>query len=610
MTKVISSWKTVVISRLQSKIRLLFLPLTAGAMISVLTCSAFAQSNGEDERGLGDLFNHTTYIKVPGPLPLARGDFTDIPSKISMRRFAPKPGNQYSQGSCVGWATAYASRTLIEAQQASSSTLPQSKPEIFSPSFIYNQLTTDASCKNGTYIHEALALMKSDGVSPLTDFPYVKNSCVDLPTSQERVRAGQFRIKGYNRLWSDGRNKHIAARRALAAGHPVVVGMAVSETFIYKISTHDGLYRPSHRDSIEALDLEKGYRKEHFFGHAMAVIGYDDAKFGGAFELINSWGTDFGKNGYVWVTYEDFNRFMRSGYEIVPLDPPAPKKTINLGAKLEVVQLDGSALKATFRSGHYVLNKPMPSGSRFRTSIKTDWPTNVYLIGGDKTGDYVELFPRNTAIEPHASKGATVLLPGPTEDYFSRLNETVGTDYYIVLLSQHALDIGVVSHDMKKGSGSPMARLNRVLGDALVKTDDIDFSKTRIGFKAASGEASVVPIILEISHVALNESKGDTIGPAIVLQEPALEAFDAAVDADLPVNVASRFVRLKGTAQDDSPIAQVVVKGARSSQFSSRGPFRAEFELPDGPGPHAIEITAKDDAGNTTQRVFNFVFTP
>ena len=31
--------------------------------------------------------------------------------------------------------------------------------------------------------------------------------------------------------------------------------------------------------------------------HAMCVVGYDDNKFGGAFLVMNSWGTGWGKGG-------------------------------------------------------------------------------------------------------------------------------------------------------------------------------------------------------------------------------------------------------------------------------------------------------------------------
>ena len=586
-------------------------PVSVSLVLSLVLSFAslsFAQDVSVADRGLGANYKKETYLKVPGPPPLARGDFTDIPSQVSLRHFAPSPGDQGAQGSCVGWATAYASRTLISAKANNSSSRPQNQSKIYSPSYIYNQLS-NGDCDGGSLISDALELMKVGGVAPLSDFPYDHGNCTSLPTAAQRARASEFRIKGYNRLWGSGHNKHIATRRALATGHPVVIGMGVSNAFM-RLGAGDGLYRPSRDDIAASDDIDLAFETGYLGGHAMAVIGYDDHHQGGAFELINSWGRQFGDGGYVWVTYDDFNRFVLDGYEIVPLDPPAPPKVVDMGARVEIVGLKGSLLEATLHQGRYNLDRPMPSGTRFRGRIKTEWPTNIYLIGGDRTGDYVALFPRDDAVEPHASKGATVLLPGPTEDYFTRLNDTVGADFYIILLSQNPLDIASVAQDMKAAGGTPSERLIRVLGDSLVRAEDIEFSASNIGFEAASGEASVVPLVIEIEHVAPSENNGDTEGPLIVLKEPALEAFDAAVDKNLPVKVESRFVRLRGSAQDESAIAQLVVEGALSLQFSSRGAFLAEFELPHGPGPHDIAISAEDESGNSTRKVFWFSFDP
>jgi len=44
-------------------------------------------------------------------------------------------------------------------------------------------------------------------------------------------------------------------------------------------------------------------------GHAMVVIAYDDEKYGGSFQILNSWGNSWGDNGKVWVPYRDFVKY-------------------------------------------------------------------------------------------------------------------------------------------------------------------------------------------------------------------------------------------------------------------------------------------------------------
>jgi len=40
-------------------------------------------------------------------------------------------------------------------------------------------------------------------------------------------------------------------------------------------------------------------------GHAMCIVGFDDTKFGGAFEIVNSWGDNWANSGFIWIRYDD-----------------------------------------------------------------------------------------------------------------------------------------------------------------------------------------------------------------------------------------------------------------------------------------------------------------
>ncbi len=49
----------------------------------------------------------------------------------------------------------------------------------------------------------------------------------------------------------------------------------------------------------------------------MCVIGFDDNKGGGAFEVMNSWGEDWGNNGFFWITYDDFTKHVNDCYALI-----------------------------------------------------------------------------------------------------------------------------------------------------------------------------------------------------------------------------------------------------------------------------------------------------
>ena len=42
----------------------------------------------------------------------------------------------------------------------------------------------------------------------------------------------------------------------------------------------------------------------------MVLVGYDNKKMGGAFKLMNSYGSDHGEHGFVYVPYEAFSELV------------------------------------------------------------------------------------------------------------------------------------------------------------------------------------------------------------------------------------------------------------------------------------------------------------
>ncbi|WP_175483303.1 C1 family peptidase [Salinihabitans flavidus] len=563
---------------------------------------------------LGAELSPEVYLSVPSAPPLARGDYLAAPPRVSLRQFTPQPGNQGSQGSCVGWATAYAARTVLEASGREIAARDRINALTLSPSYVYNQIKLDGCSPGGSYVRDALDLMSRQGVLTLSDFPYRNDSCDRLPSAAERQAAATHRIADYNRLWGqNARNRHVATRRAIAQGHPVVIGMVATATLLQDMNGR-AEFTPTARERDALLGGDSSCANCPLQGgHAVTVVGYDDNRNGGSFEIINSWGTDWGEDGYFWMSYDTFNLFTYEGYEVLPVPPPPPPREIDMTGAMRVLHMTRGALAArpAPNGGRYLLSGPLASGTRFRVEARSGQPGYIHVIGGDATGDYVTLFPRGNAVSPAVARGNTMLLPGPTEAHFTRLNQTVGTDYYIVLFSTEPIETEVLAGAMRGGSGGPRDRLRAVLGDRLVPAQDVTLREDgTIGFEATSGAADVVALIVEIDHIAPPPDSIDRAGPELVLSAPALEAFDAAIDPDMPRRVASRALTLRGQAQDENAIRRLSVPGARSVRFSSRGPFEATVELPDGPGPHAVRILAEDDRGNRSETEFRFELKP
>ncbi|MEM9849078.1 MAG: C1 family peptidase, partial [Bacteroidota bacterium] len=256
---------------------------------------------------LGFTPNQAEYDKRLVYASLADGK-NGLPQQASLLQYAPRRLNQGRQGSCVGWASAYAARTILHARQTGNAPDRSS----FSPSFVYNQIAFEG-CQ-GTYLHYAMETMKNQGALPFSEFEYNEGSCRLQPSSSEKREASQFRIKGYERLSQGANNYKVdinAIRQYIAAGSPVVIGMMVGQSFTQGMRNRQ-VWQPT-RSDVNGIN--------RLGGHAMCVIGYnDDALNGeGAFQIMNSWGDDWGDEGIAWVGYDDFQYFVKEAYGFYPM---------------------------------------------------------------------------------------------------------------------------------------------------------------------------------------------------------------------------------------------------------------------------------------------------
>jgi len=111
----------------------------------------------------------------------------------------------------------------------------------------------------------------------------------------------------------------------------------------------------------------------------MTVVGYDDSKNGGSFQLINSWGSGWGNGGYFWITYDDFGTFVPYAYEMI-LMPPI---VVDLNGEVEFRLISGETMAVAYNdaAGMYKMAKPYSSGTQFRFYMNNSQPAYVYAIG-------------------------------------------------------------------------------------------------------------------------------------------------------------------------------------------------------------------------------------
>jgi hypothetical protein len=433
--------------------------------------------------------------------PLASDDGKNpLPEAVSLQKFAPTPGNQGEQGSCVAWSSAYAARSILEAAK----TNQPGDAVRFSPAFLYNQIGLDG-CQ-GSYIIRAMEYMSKQGAVPYNTFPYTDQDCRRQPNQQMIQEAQQFKMRGFNRLSLGDRNDQIdlrAIKENLAQGAPVVIGMMVGPSFMQSMKGKD-LWVPAPGDQ----------QMMGFGGHAMCVVGYDDKRYSGSFLIMNSWGQEWGNNGFAWVRYGDFNYFVREAYGVDPMHQygvQAAQQTLSAEVGLVEVAYDESK-KKTIAKGYVPLKvksgnqfqsvKPLIKGvSKFKMEVKNGSECYIYVFGKETDGRAYTLFPYPKADNPNESKyspfcGITGYRLFPRDK--SMQPDAVGkVDEMAIVISKKELNWSAITQSASQNPQLPFGdRMRTALG--VSGAGNGSFSATTAGTMKISGTGDVLACIVEI----------------------------------------------------------------------------------------------------------------
>lgn len=222
----------------------------------------------------------------------------NLPSKVDLTNNLPPIGNQGQYGTCVAWAVAYNCRTFLYSKQKglSKSQLKNASNQ-FSPKDLFWSI--DDSYKgsgcNGTNFEYAFDVMIKRGVATQNDVPYTNLGNCTKNTSAGSATAGNYKIKSFRQIKVDKQT----IKEYLANGQLVVFGAQLGDEFM-NANSSSVLYSQTY-----------GYTGQHAY-HAMVCSGYDDSKgSNGAFRVVNSWGENWGDDGYIWV---DENFFVGGGF--------------------------------------------------------------------------------------------------------------------------------------------------------------------------------------------------------------------------------------------------------------------------------------------------------
>ncbi|NVJ87860.1 MAG: DUF4384 domain-containing protein [Flavobacteriaceae bacterium] len=483
-----------------------------------ISFSSFSQDL-DDEFGTGLEFDQNLYESVPQTVPLVTRSFTALPSSYSLKAYTPTPKSQGRQGSCVGWASAYGARTIAYAvKRGWRGQTSKITANAFSPSFVYNQIRVNDNCA-GSYIEKAMDLMNREGAAKLNEFIYTDQNCTTVPSYNIKSKAKNNRILTYERLakWNNPYNLVGKVKKAISSQKPVVIGL-----FRYNrlILDQNHVWIPNSGNK----------------GHAMVVVGYDDNKAGGAFEIMNSWGTRFGNNGFLWIKYADFERQVKTAYVVVDKANDFNNNNINinnnnnnnnnnknnnisytsnkLGGELTLKLSNGANMPISLSEGAtrnfnivkatkttYKVNQTYTSGTQFRIYLKSKQTGYVYLVGyGASDKSVSKLYPFANYSDYFSYVNSEIAIPN--EDYFIEFDNKPGRDILCVLYSKEKLDINSIVNKVRYGNGDFVTKMKNALSSKMFKGTSVKFSSDKISFDATStsSTAKVVPIFIEMNH--------------------------------------------------------------------------------------------------------------
>lgn len=433
---------------------------------------------------LGATLDEEVYdrAKVFEPVSYGFGGQAGLPPGASLEQYAPQRRHQGRQGSCVGWASAYAARTILEAE-----TTGQSPDRVaFSPAYLYNQIAL-TGCQ-GAYMLDAMKAMQQFGGLPFSQFRYDDRACDNEPSSSQKQMGAQFRIQGFDRLTlgaSQYKPDITAIKQHLAQGYPVVIGMMVGSSFMNQMMGRK-MWQPSQRD----------YGMPGYSGHAMCVVGYDDNLQGGAFRIMNSWGEDWGDRGFAWVKYRDFEHFTKEAYGVYPMAASQDKSRMAVEFGLADVNTKNTiGLFKKDDNMSFRTIKPIRKGDKFKVLVANSIECYIYVFGQETDGSSYVLFPYTEKHSAYCGITGTRVFP---RDYSMAADEVGNKDFIAIVVSKEEIGFQQFNSRINASrAGDYAGKLRDALGSQRVTDIQFQAGKT-VAFEANTETKSMVGMVIEI----------------------------------------------------------------------------------------------------------------
>ena len=273
---------------------------------------------------------------------LLSGGGTVVPKSYSLKSYCPPVENQIGQ-TCASYASAYYGMTIYSRIKSGRLDYPAFNPMNLHQRIMafYDVCLDDSAPKIGLKQFQPFTFLSKYGCDTLSKEQSIQPLCPESPNV-----LGNVVLDSWKEL-NNTKAKISGIKKELAAGNPLYLGIQMNVFSFSKYNRGDGICfiltyaspedldelfkalalnrkmskdklkfelktmcSPSNTNKVDStLGIEfcwaGSYPSEKDEGHGMCIVGFDDTKFGGAFEIVNSWGDDWANGGYIWIRYDD-----------------------------------------------------------------------------------------------------------------------------------------------------------------------------------------------------------------------------------------------------------------------------------------------------------------
>lgn len=204
-----------------------------------------------------------------------------LPASASLKHspFMASIFDQLPLGACVGNGVARVGEFVIRQEKQTDFT-PSRLAIYYGARAIEGTVNEDAGCE----IRDAIKVIAKQGVATETLWPYVISKFAEKPPAAYYTAAKMHVCISYERVPQTEQG----IKSALAAGHPIVYGISVYESFESDQVAKTGTV-PMPKSSEQLLG-----------GHCIVMSGYTKRRT----ESANSWGVDWGNRGYFTLPWD------------------------------------------------------------------------------------------------------------------------------------------------------------------------------------------------------------------------------------------------------------------------------------------------------------------